>query len=95
MISFVFRFVFISFLGMLFDPTQLAHRLPTKAQITHIRDEIQNTEMLKHTIVKQMSGLQRGYKELRETTQEIAAAAMQIRKSIDTEEKSEKRRVRD
>ncbi len=87
MIGFIFRCAFISLIGILLDPNQLAHRLPTPQQITHFEHTIEQNHGLRHVLALKWIGLQKNLTQVQATIKAADVAYLDIRKELDKDAK--------
>jgi hypothetical protein len=88
MISFVFRFAFFSFLGMLLNPGQLAHQLPTHKQIVGFERDVEKQGGLQHMATLKVNAIRKDFKEISTTVNDIEHAYATIHGDLSRTHKS-------
>ncbi len=73
-------------LGLLLDPSELSHRLPSKHQIAQVQQEIVQQDGLRHMIVKRVVRIKHGFAELKETVSALTVAVTEISQSLKKED---------
>ncbi len=82
MISFIFRFAFVSFLGMLMNPGQLQHKLPTEAQIMHVTNRVEHDPYVRKLLQTRMSDVKKDAVALMHTARTIESAVVEMRQFV-------------
>ena len=79
MISFILRLVFFSFLGMLLNPGQLAHSLPTHRQILRFEQQIAQREGIQRMVTAECGSLRKDFKRIHTTVVDLQTAFTDLR----------------
>jgi hypothetical protein len=82
MISFIFRFAFFSFLGMLLNPGQLAHQLPTHKQIVGFERAVEKEGGLQHMAYAKIKLVRKDIKQISTTVNDIEHAYVTIHSDL-------------
>jgi hypothetical protein len=78
-------------MGMLLDPGQLVHKLPTPKQISRFQHDIQKNGALRHMIVARVSTVRKDVMQIQATVKALDVAFVSIRKQLAQESKASQR----
>jgi hypothetical protein len=82
MISFILRLAFFAFLGMLLNPGQLAHQLPTHRQILRFEHEIAYKGGIQHMLTAECGSLRKDFKRIHATVVDLQTAFADLRHDL-------------